>query len=232
MTAHTSVGTDRSGGYLYKTWVAKIVDLPFQDLDSRELTGVCYLSWVSAIEFAEALRVAQRQHGDHAGLQEMIAGELRTTNLSYDDYQRAGDHYEFLAHFLTKHGEMEPLAAQLGAVAAEYLDECRSFDEHTRAMTVFSREEELPRIFTRFLESPKENWDTPLLGAYRYYLERHIALDSAEGGHADLISDIPVDDRVEPFYHARFRLYRQLPTFARSGAYDGDSRPPRVRPKP
>jgi Protein of unknown function (DUF3050) len=219
MTAESPVHTD----HLYKGWVEKIVGLPFQDLDSPELVRVCYLSWVSAIEFAEALRLAQDIYGDHEGLREMIEGELQTTNLSYDDYSRAGDHHEFLAHFLSKHGEMDRLEAELSEVAAEYLAACRALPKHTRAMSVFSREEELPRIFARFLESPKENWDRPILRAYRYYLERHIDLDSAEGGHADLIGDIPVDDRVEPFYHARFRLYRRLPTFAGSGAYDGES---------
>jgi Protein of unknown function (DUF3050) len=222
MTAETPVQTDRSDQtlYEYKRWVEKIVSLPFEDLGSRELVQVCYLSWVSAVEFAEALRLAQDAYGDHAGLQEMIEGELQTDNLSYGDYSRAGDHFEFLAHFLDKQGGRGEFDAELGDVAAEYLAACQALPPHIRAMSVFSREEELSRIFERVLDAPEERWDLPVLGAYRYYLQRHIELDSEEGGHADLISDIAVDDHVAPFYHARFRLYRKLPTFAASHAYD------------
>lgn len=226
MTAHTPANTENVGligQNRYKTWVKKILDLPFEDLGSTELVRMCYLSWVTAIEFAEALRVAERLYGDHAGLRNMIAGELQTTNLAFDDYHRAGDHHEFLAHFLARHGHTDELAAELGSAGTEYLDRCRELDDLTRAMSVFSREEELPRIFTRFLRSPERNWKLPLLRAYRYYLERHIALDSDEGGHADMICDLPFDDRIEPFYHARFRLYRRVPTFARSGAYDTEA---------
>ncbi|MEU6595205.1 DUF3050 domain-containing protein [Streptomyces sp. NPDC046881] len=207
----------------YRVWVKKITDLPFHELDSDELTRMCYLSWVAAVEFAEALRVAERIHGDHKGLQDMIAGELQTSNLAFDDYRRSGDHHEFLAHFLGKDGQLEKLEAELGEFAAEYLRECRALDDETRAMSVFSREEELPGIFTRFLEAPAENWQTPALAAYRYYLEQHIFLDSDEGGHAELIGDLTVDERVEPFYHARFRLYRCVPAFVQSGAYDTEA---------
>ncbi len=118
---------------------------------------------VSALKFAEALRVAQRLHGDHEGLRDIIAGELQTTNLSYDDYRRAGDHREFLAHF-GKHGEIEWLKAELSEPSALYLATCRALDDKTRAMSIFQ-----PRG-----RAPPD---------YRYYLERHIELDTREGGH-------------------------------------------------
>jgi hypothetical protein len=203
----------------YKAWVRKIIDLPFQELESRELAQMCYLSWVCAIEFAEALRVAERIHGEHKGLQNMIAGELQTDNLAFEDYRRRGDHHEFLEHFLRKHGYLDQLDAELGGYAAEYLRQCRALDDETRAMSVFSREEQLPAIFARFLQVPEERWSAPGLDAYRYYLTEHILLDSDDGGHADLIGDLAVDERIEPFFHTRFRLYRCIKTFAGSGAY-------------
>ena len=163
-TPATTGGAPTTAQFEYKSWVKKIVDLPFQDLSSRELVQMCYLSWVAAVEFAEALRVAERVHGDHAGLQDMIAGELQTSNLAFGDYRRAGDHHEFLAHFLGKDGQLAELEAELGSYAAEYLGQCRALDDETRAMSVFSREEELPGIFTRFLQAPKENWQAPRSG--------------------------------------------------------------------
>ncbi|MEU9247306.1 DUF3050 domain-containing protein [Streptomyces sp. NPDC048385] len=222
----TSTNTDAAATTAavgYKAWVKKITELPFRELSGQELTRMCYLSWVAAVEFAEALRVAERIYGNHKGLQDMIAGELQTSNLAFDDYKRPGDHHEFLAHFLSKDGQSQKLEEELGDFAAEYLRECRALDDETRAMSVFSREEELPGIFARFLEAPEESWQAPSLAAYRYYLEQHIFLDSDEGGHADLIGDLIVDERVEPFYHARFRLYRCLPTFVTSGAYDAEA---------
>lgn len=219
ITAGESNAADK---YRYRAWIDKIVDLPFKDLESQDLVLMCYLSWVTAVEFAEALRLAEGIYGDHAGLQDLIAGELQTDNLDYDDYHRVGDHHEFLAHFLAKYGHTDELEAKLGAYAAEYLSQCRALDDETRAATIFSREEELPRIFSCFLTAPEQNWEIPVLNAYRYYLDRHIALDSGEGGHAELVGDLSVDDRVESFYHARFRLYRCIPAFARSGAYHAE----------
>jgi hypothetical protein len=211
---------EKSPEFVYKTWVNKILELPFENLSSHELQQVWYLSWVAAVEFGEALRIAQDIYPDHAGLQEMIMGELETTNLALHDFQEARDHHEFLAHFLKKHGVMEPMEAELGELAADYLAKCRALDPKIRAMTVFSREEELSGIFARFLDSEEKNWDAPGLYAFKHYLTTHIVLDSSEGGHHELTNDFPIDDSVEPFYNARFHSFRLVPSLGASGAYD------------
>ncbi|MDH6576654.1 hypothetical protein [Kitasatospora sp. MAP5-34] len=206
--------------FKYKTYVENILALPFENLTSHELQQVWYLSWVAAVEFGEALRLSQKMYPDHAGLQEMILGELDTTNLALEDFQEPKDHHEFLSHFLIKHGVMEKMEAELGEHAATYLAACRALDPHTRAMTVFSREEELAGIFARFLDSAEENWEAPGLYAFKHYLTTHIVLDSSEGGHHELTNDFPIDDAVSPFYEARFESFRLVPSLAASGAYD------------
>ncbi|MGK4581606.1 DUF3050 domain-containing protein [Kitasatospora sp. HPMI-4] len=206
--------------FRYKTFVDRILGLPFENLSTHELKQVWYLSWVAAVEFGEALRLSDKLHPDHPGLQEMILGELETTNLALDDFQDAKDHHEFLAHFLRKHGVMEEMEAELGEYAEKYLAACRALDPHTRAMTVFSREEELSGIFARFLDSPAENWEHDGLYAFKHYLTTHIVLDSSEGGHHDLTSDFVIDDSVSPFFEARFETFRLVPSLAASGAYD------------
>lgn len=211
MTAHHTTH------YRYKDYVSRIRALPFEDMDSHELQQVWYLSWVAAVEFAEALRLALEVYPDHPGLQAMALGELQTTNLALEDFQQPGDHHEFLGHFLRKHGVMAQMEAELGDHAAAYLAACRGLDPETRAMTVFSREEELAGIFARFLEA--KDWSAPGLYAFHHYLSSHIVLDTEDGGHHDLISDFHVDDSVSPFYEARFQSFRLIPSLARSGAF-------------
>ncbi len=193
-----------------KEVVRQIKALNWENLSSDELVVVWYLSYVAAVEFAEALRLALRLYPDNPGLKAMAYGELKTRNLSLDDFRAAGDHHEFLAHFLAKHDVTEQMERQLGEHAAAYLAACRSLSDDVRAMTVFSREEELSGIFARILQAG--DWSAPGLYAFRHYLSRHIVFDSGEGGHYDLVSDFPVDDQVLPFYEARLKTFKLVPS--------------------
>ncbi|MDR3440146.1 hypothetical protein [Telmatospirillum sp.] len=195
--------------FRHKAVVREIKGLNWENLDGDDLQVVMYLSYIAAVEFAEALRLALDLYPSHEGLLEMAHGELKTKNLLLDDYRDAGDHHEFLAHFLEKHDLTEPMRQRLGRHADAYLAACRSLDENVRAMTVFSREEELSGIFARMLDA--EDWSYPGLYAFRHYLSRHITFDSGEGGHHDLVSSFPIDDRVYPFYAARLETFRLVP---------------------
>ncbi len=76
-------------------------------------------------------------------------------------------------------------------------------------MLISSRERETGAIYARILQS--QDWDASHFGFYAYYLQRHMALDSEEGGHADLLSTLPVDDTVlTRGYAARLELYNAL----------------------
>lgn len=78
--------------------------------------------------------------------------------------------------------------------------------EH-RAQTIFSREKELPGIFEEILAA--HDWDALGFGFYRYYLERHIELDSGEGGHGELTEGHELDqDVLLHFYTNRYLFYK------------------------
>lgn len=193
----------------YKAVVKQIRELNWMSLSTGELQVLMYLSWVAAVEFAEALRIALQLYPHHQGLRQTAEGELETANLAYGSFTKVGDHSEFLAHFIRENGiEVPPPVREAGN---KYLAACRSLPGEVRAMSVFSREEELERIFKEILKVPAD-WSAPGLPEYRYFLKQHIQFDSCEGGHHDLTRDFLVDNRVLPFYRARLELYRPIPS--------------------
>lgn len=92
----------------------------------------------------------------------------------------------------------------------EYQDAVEALgDNKVRAMTIFSREQELPDIFKNILAA--HDWEALGLGFYKYYLERHMELDSQDGGHAELTKGFELDEAVlEKFYQIRLDLYKAL----------------------
>lgn len=191
----------------FKNIVREIRELPWELLDGQELQRLMFISEVYAREFAEALRIALRLHPDHPDLRDMARGELDTTNLRFGDYTLAGDHADFLSFYLQRHGIHGD--ALLLQHASAYVTACRQLSPEVRAMSVFSREEELSGIFRQILQAP--DWTAPGLVAFRFYMEQHILFDTAEGGHHDLTKGFPVDDRLVPFYTARINTYRAIP---------------------
>ena len=134
----------------------------------------------------------------------MAAEELATGNLKHGSWQQVGDHWKFLDHFLC--GFVEPLS--VAAACRVYRQEVEALNDHTRAMSIFSREQELPGIFTKILEAPV--WQQILpdhLKEFRFYLERHVELDSREEGHGDLVKHCEITEDVRAFYEARLKLY-------------------------
>lgn len=191
----------------FKNIVREIRELPWDQLDGPALQRLMFISAVYAREFAEALRIALRLHPDHPDLCAMARGELDTSNLRYGDYTQPGDHADFLAFFLQRHGVRgDTLLLQH---ASTYLSACRQLSAEVRAMSVFSREAELSGVFRQILQAP--DWTAPGLPAFQFYLEQHILFDAAEGGHHDLTRQFPVDDRLVPFYTARLNTYRAIP---------------------
>lgn len=193
----------------YKETVARIVALPWDELNGSALLEVMILSLHAAKEFSESLRVALGIYPDHLGLQMMARGELNTNNLEYLEYQRMGDHWEFLSYFLIRHQILEPTRILTSGVG--YRNAIQKMLPTVRAMSIFSREKELEAIFESILKADESYWEShDALLAFRYYLRRHIEVDSEAGGHADMIADMPIDDRVNEFYEARLRLYEPI----------------------
>jgi hypothetical protein len=193
--------------------VQLIHKLGWSNLSLATLQWLMYISFVTAKEFAESLRIALREYPGDAMLEQMAAGELCATNLNFrywknsDGVVTKGDHWEFLKYYLDIWADRPPFSVvQAGN---SYTETVELLSPKVRAMTIFSRERELPGIFTAILTAPAwENHDLPIhLAAFRYYLQRHIELDSQAGGHAELVSHQPVTEAVVPFYEARLRLY-------------------------
>ncbi len=191
----------------YKEVVEKIRNLNWKNLNGVELQQLMRLSYVSAREFAEALRIAVQLYPDNQNLKALAEDELQATNLSFDGYNKPGDHADFLGHFLEKNDLKGD--DNLTRYGDAYRQACRPLEDRIRAMTVFSREEELPGIFERILEA--RDWSAKGLPAFRYYLTSHIALDRGKSGHAKLTREFPVDDSIRPFYKARLEMYRAIP---------------------
>ena len=210
----------------YQKTVQKIHALNWKWLISQnDLTRLMYLAYITATEFAESLKIACWLYPQNENLKKMAEGELETDNLNFSDYNKKGDHFKFLEFFLSKYGVLleknismasksfYPRYRAVGQnvidAAEKYLRQIRLLDDNLRAMSIFSREQELPGIFTKILQN--QIFDYPeletMLSAYKYYLERHIELDSIEGGHADLTKGFELTDDLDLFYQARLNLY-------------------------
>jgi hypothetical protein len=189
--------------------IEQIKRLSWELLSEAELEKLMVLSYFAAKEFAESLRIALTLHPTSLEFKQMAQGELNTNNLTYEKYADIGDHADFLSHFISEYKLLEKHRDVVRAGEA-YLRRVRMLDDETRAMSVVSRERELPGIFARILES--RNFSNKALTAFKYYLKEHIRLDSCEGGHADLLESYSVPETVAKFYQARIEMYRCLPT--------------------
>lgn len=194
----------------YKGTINQIIALPWKSLKTTQLLQLMVLAYFSAQEFAESLRIACQLHSDDADLKSMAAGELQTNNLRWEEYSAIGDHADFLRYFLNKYNIWrEDDESFLNICCSDYLLAIRSMPDETRSMSIFSREHELPDVFKAVCES--NLLDThPALKAFRYYMQRHISLDSEQGGHADLVSLHRITEDVGDFWKARLLLYRPL----------------------
>lgn len=190
--------------------VEKIISLNWQALSVRELQSLMVLSAYAAREFGQSLRVALSTNHGNKALAEMAAGELHTDNLKFDNYAQTGDHADFLWFFIRKYDLMGSCPASVFRAGEQYFQQIVAMSPEVRTMSIVSREHELPGIFTKILEA--KIWDAPELKAFRYYLMRHIELDSGDQGHAAMLSKFAVDDRVGDFYSTRLNMYEVIPT--------------------
>ena len=164
---------------MYKKIISEIQNLPWVEYSPEE---IIYISLCSATEFAVSLKCALKVYPENVDLREMAHGELRTNNLSYGDYSRTGDHWQFLDHFCQdqKSGIFSKVHCKqkIACAVNKYNNVLESMTDSERAMTIFSREHELPNIFEKILEA--HDWDSLGFGFYKYYLDRHIELDSLQ----------------------------------------------------
>jgi hypothetical protein len=188
----------------YHTTVRQIISLQWNNLTQQDLERLMVVSLETAQEFAESLRVALALFPNDHLLKSMAAEELQTNNLQFGTWKKTGDHWEFLHHFL-KQSKKPLLVLQ---ACKNYRKTIRAFTPKLRAMSIFSREEDLPHIFSKILASSVWKSNLPIhLQAFRFYLLKHVELDSKEGGHGDMVSHLTTTNELDVFYKARLKLY-------------------------
>lgn len=187
--------------------IGQIRDLDWKSFDPL---SIIFVSQYTAQEFAASLRKTLELFPDAPTLVEMAEGELQTDNLRYCGYDKVGDHADFLQHFLNGSNAED----QVVSAYKDYNNAVEALRADERAMTIISREQELPGIFEKILSA--HDWDALGFGFYRYYLNRHIEIDSKEGGHGDLTVQFSQGksfelkpDILDCFWNARLDLYRE-----------------------
>lgn len=190
----------------YKDTVQQIRDLPWSRYHPFSIVT---LSLASAMEFAESLRCAIKVHPGNKDLLKMAQGELATDNLVFGGYRGTGDHWQFLDNFVSRFGvHTKAMATKQDTAVITYLANMKMMTDDERAMTVFSREHELPGIFEEILKA--HDWRVYGLSFYEYYLRRHIELDSGDEGHGQLTEGFDLNERVlDKFYSARLAMYQE-----------------------
>jgi hypothetical protein len=189
----------------HKDLVRQIADL---DWTRAAPSDIILLSRCTAREFATSLRLGVTLYPDDKRLMEMVSGELETNNMVFDDYTIKGDHWEFLEHFIKRY-EIIPTSAKIQDGMDEYVRGVEAFSDTDRAMTVFSREEELTLIFKKIVVA--HDWEGLGFRFYEFYLKQHILFDSGDHGHAWLTRHFPMHEpTLIDFYKIRLRLYQAL----------------------
>lgn len=189
------------------------------DWKSAHPLSIIYITFFFAREFADTTRACVSTYGHIPAFQQFIAGEIDTDNLIYQDYNRTGDHWEFLAYFIQKIHPKNRQRVFLPEWMTDMEKKCEIYADYIgfyttaeKLATIISRERELHRIFEHILSA--HDWDSLGYGFYKYFLERHIQLDSQEGGHeeitADLINLELHQDALTAFWYYRWRAYQSL----------------------
>lgn len=182
--------------------VTSIQQLPWKTMNPHVLVWTfCEMGK----EYAESVKITQKTYPNNPAIKKLVEEELDTDNLSYNGYNKKADHWKFLEHFLKQNPEsIIPENLKLTFEKSDKIIKAMSDEE--RAMTVFIREKRGPGIFKTILAS--HDWESMGLGYFKYYLERHIELDSQEGGHGTLADIFPIDERIATqFYQTRLDTY-------------------------
>jgi hypothetical protein len=171
----------------------------------EQLLNVCHVYYYFSIQFRENLEIACQLHPNDDKLIRLSKEECNTDNLSpWSGIAQPAeklDHDEFIRRALLLEPRRRRLAA-LDDIGISYLKKIREIDPRSRAKSIASYEDNgLRRIFLSILEAP--HWDGPILGAFRFFLLKHLEFDSAaESGHGSLSRHLVPDCSVTPLWRA------------------------------
>ena len=194
----------------YERVIDGICDLAWEGLSSEEMISAAWAYYFFSIQFRENLRIARAMYPLDEKLADLESEECDTDNLSpwypVAEMGERMNHDEFMRRTLALVPIEPGTAARYTAMGNAYLAAIRERDDVARALSIASYEDGgLVRVFSAFLRF--QNWDNPLLQAFRHFLVEHIRFDSDPAeGHGALSRHLPRDDRVLPFWDE----FRQL----------------------
>ncbi|ARN81495.1 hypothetical protein DSM21852_07700 [Methylocystis bryophila] len=174
----------------YRDVIKTICNLHWSNLSQEGLTSIAWVYYFFSIQFCETVGLARILYPNDKNLEELDRGERDTDNLSpypgvVETNERV-DHCEFMRRTL----ELTPIEQterlRLESIGKAYLILSRSMDPATRAVSLPTYEDGgLEQVFRSILKA--QHWDTPLLKAFKHFLDGHITLDSdPELGHGSL----------------------------------------------
>ncbi|MGO9868569.1 MAG: hypothetical protein ACLPJY_12940 [Rhodomicrobium sp.] len=204
--SYTHTEQESAGQFAYKKVIAGISNLNWSILSREGLINVAWAYYYFSTQFRENLEIALSLYPDDERLLELDAGERNTDNLSpWPGVAAPGEkmhHEEFMRRTLALEEIPEARRHALEALGQSYLANVRSLDKMSKAISLPSYEDGgLEAVFRAILTA--QNWDGPLLGAFRHFLAGHVALDSdPDMGHGALCRHLKIDDRVLPLWIA------------------------------
>jgi hypothetical protein len=197
---HSVLATGNAETFAYERVINEICDLNWAGLTRDDLIGVAWVYYYFSVQFREGLEIARTLYPEDDRLRQLDLGERNTDNLSpWPGVASAGEqmnHDEFMRRTLELTKISESRLKAIKAAGQSYLASVRATDRNSRALALASYEDGgLERVFRAILTA--EDWNDPLLQAFKHFLTEHIRFDSdPELGHGALCRHLAPDDRV------------------------------------
>ena len=172
--------------HCHEVVIDRICSLNWACLTEADLTAVALAYYSFSVQFRENLEIACMLYPGDPLLKRLAREECATDNLSpwpgIADPGEKLDHDEFMCRLL----KLSPIEAGTERSVKEfgrsYLRRIRRIDFASRAASIATYEDGgLEAVFRAILEC--RHWQTPLLGAFKHFLVRHIEFDSKIDGH-------------------------------------------------
>jgi hypothetical protein len=192
--------------FSYGKVIDDICNLKWSHLDREGLTNVAWVYYYFSVQFRENLEIARSLYPDDDRLLQLDHGERDTNNLS--PWPRVAATGEKMNHdeFMRRTLKLTTVAAErqrrLEEIGKTYLTKVRSMDRMSRAVSIASYEDGgLENVFRAIVTA--QDWDGPLLQAFKHFLTEHIRFDSdPEQGHGALCRHLTPNDRILPLWIA------------------------------
>jgi hypothetical protein len=199
-----SLARDSLSRFAYEQVIDDICDLDWVSLTQEDLINVAWVYYYFSTQFRESLEIARNLYPDDDRLRQLDHGERDTDNLSpWPGVAAKGErmhHDEFMRRTLELTAISESSRHRLETIGQSYLTKVRAMDGKIRALALASYEDGgLEKVFRAILQA--QDWNGPLLQAFKHFLDEHIRFDSdPEQGHGALCRHLRPDDRVRTLW--------------------------------